>query len=69
MSELKTFRISGSINKRQFFTPMTFNREVRAAKQEMAVERIYNELGSRHRAKRSQISILTIEEVAPQKGE
>ena len=67
MSESKTFRVTGEINKKQFFTPMTFNREIQAVKSEHAVERVYAEMGSRHRAKRIQITILSVEEVESEK--
>jgi large subunit ribosomal protein LX len=67
MSESKTYKITGQIVKKQFFSPMTFSREITAAKQDHAVERIYAEMGSRHRAKRIEITIHSIEEVEPTK--
>ena len=63
MSETKIFRVTGEINKQKFFIPMAFSQEIRAAKMEHAVERVYTEMGSRHRAKRNQITILSVEEV------
>jgi large subunit ribosomal protein LX len=63
MSDRKTFRVKGEIIKQHFFEPMTFNILVVAVKQEHAIEKIYAELGSRHRAKRFQIKIKSIEEV------
>ena len=50
--------------KKHFFEPLTFNKLVAAAKEEHALERIYAELGSRHRAKRHEINVtsVTIEE-------
>jgi large subunit ribosomal protein LX len=42
---------------------MTFNLLVIAVKQEHAIEKIFAELGSRHRAKRFQIKVKSIEEV------
>jgi large subunit ribosomal protein LX len=65
MSETKVFRVTGEINKKKFFVPMTFNQEIRAVKMEHAIERIYAEMGSRHRAKRNQITIFKVEEVQP----
>ncbi len=59
----KVFKITGEINKPLSFEPMTFSKEIRALKMEHAVERVYSEMGSRHRAKRSQIKILSVEEV------
>jgi len=61
---VKLYRIQGDIMKKHFFEPLTFNKLVSAAKEEHALERIYAELGSRHRAKRYEINIssVTIEE-------
>jgi large subunit ribosomal protein LX len=47
---------------------MSFSQEIRAAKMEHAVERVYTEMGSRHRAKRNQITIFSVEEVQPEKA-
>lgn len=55
------FRVTGEIAKPNLKT--TFKKEVRALKPENAREKIYMELGSKHRAKRFQIKILKIEEV------
>lgn len=59
----KLFRIKGEINKAHFFEPMTFNKLVTAVKQEHAMEHVYTELGSKHRAKRFQIKVHSIEQV------
>ena len=56
------YRIKGEIMKRHFFEPLTFNKLIAAAKEEHAVERIYAEMGSRHRAKRTEIKIQSITE-------
>ncbi len=66
MSETKVFRVTGEVNKQRFFIPMTFSQEIRAAKMEHAVEQVYTEMGSRHRAKRNQITIFGVEEVKPE---
>lgn len=58
----KAYRVKGEIMKRHFFEPLTFNKLISAAKEEHAVERIYAEMGSRHRAKRTQIKIQSITE-------
>jgi large subunit ribosomal protein LX len=63
MSERKLYQIKGEINKYHFFEPMKFNMVVTAIKQEHALQKIYSELGSRHRAKRVQISIQSIKEI------
>jgi large subunit ribosomal protein LX len=62
MSEVKIFRVTGKIDKPNWKT--SFSKEVRALKPEHAVERIYKELGSKHRAKRFQIKILKVEEIS-----
>jgi large subunit ribosomal protein LX len=64
MSEVKIFRITGKINKPNWKT--NFRKEVRALKPEDAVEKIYKEFGSKHRAKRFQIKILEVKEISPE---
>ena len=66
MSEVKRFRVSGEIVKSKLFAPMRFMKEVQAANISHAKERIYADLGSRHRAKRYEIRILKVEEVEPE---
>jgi len=61
MSEIKVFRVIGRIDKPNWQTG--FKKEIRALKPEEAVERIYKEMGSKHRAKRFQIKILKVEEI------
>ena len=67
MSEVKVFRVVGKIRKPNFQTD--FRKEVRALKPEEAVERVYMELGSKHRAKRFQIKIIKVEEISPEEIE
>ena len=62
MSEVKVFRITGKIDKPNWKT--NFKKEVRALKPEDAVEKIYKELGSKHRAKRFQIKVLEVKEIS-----
>jgi large subunit ribosomal protein LX len=47
----------------------SFRKEIVAAKPEHAVEKVYAELGSRHRVKRFHIKIANVEEVAPEQIE
>lgn len=61
------FRVMGAIVKPNLRT--TFKKEVRALKPENAKEKIYMELGSKHRVKRFQIKILKIEEISPEEIE
>ena len=64
MSEIKIFRVTGKIVKPNLQTD--FKKELRAMKQEDALERVYKEIGSKHRAKRFQIKIVKIEEIQPE---
>jgi len=61
---VKVFRVLGEIRKPNLKTP--FSKEVIALKPEHAVEKVYTELGSKHRVKRFHIKINKVEEVAPQ---
>ncbi|MEM3578250.1 MAG: 50S ribosomal protein L18Ae [Candidatus Bathyarchaeia archaeon] len=67
MNTLKVFRIKGEIRKPNLET--SFAKEVVAVKPEHAIEKVYAELGSRHRAKRFQIKILSVEEIKPEEIE
>ncbi len=67
MSKLKVFRVTGEIRKPNLET--SFKKEVLVAKPEHAVERVYAELGSKHRAKRFHIKIIKVEEVPPEEIE
>ena len=64
MSKVKVFRIAGKINKPNWKTD--FKKEIRALKPEDAVEKVYKEIGSKHRAKRFQIKISKVEEITPE---
>lgn len=64
---MKVFRVTGEINKPNLQTP--FVKEVVAAKREHAVEKVYAEIGSKHRVKRFHIKILDVEEVSPEEIE
>lgn len=59
---VKQFRVRGEVNKRAFFEPLTFDKLIAASKEEHALEKIYADIGSRHRAKRHEITITSIEE-------
>jgi len=66
MSEIKIFRVTGEIKKPNWQT--SFQKEIRALRQEEAVDRVYKEIGSKHRAKRFQIKILKVEEIKPEEA-
>jgi len=61
MTEVKVFQVTGEIVKPNFQT--TFRKEIRALKPEDAIEKIYKDLGSKHRAKRFQIKIREVKEI------
>ncbi len=61
---MKVFRVTGEIRKPNLRTP--FSKEVLADKSEHAVEKVYAEIGSRHRVKRFYMKILKVEEVSPE---
>lgn len=67
MSEVKVFRVTGKIAKPNLKT--AFKKEIRALKPEDAREKVYMELGSKHRAKRFHIKIFKIEEISPEEIE
>jgi large subunit ribosomal protein LX len=64
MNKVKVFRVTGEIRKSNLKTP--FRKEVMAVKPEHAVEKIYCELGSKHRVKRFHIKIASVEEIPPE---
>lgn len=59
--EVKTFRVEGTISKPGYAMP--FSKNIRALRMEDAVEKIYAELGSQHRAKRVHVKITSVNEV------
>ncbi|NWF87271.1 50S ribosomal protein L18a [Candidatus Bathyarchaeota archaeon] len=58
---MKVFRVTGEIRKPNLKT--SFKKEIIAVKSEHALEKVYAELGSRHRVKRFHIKISNVEEV------
>ncbi len=65
MTEAKDFRVSGLVNKPT--TKIPFAIKLRALKPEDAIEKIYTDLGSRHKARRFEIKIAKVEELKPGK--
>ncbi|TMI32198.1 50S ribosomal protein L18a [Candidatus Bathyarchaeota archaeon] len=62
MSQVKRFRISGEIRKRGENLP--FLKEFNAVKSDDAVENLYADIGSRHKARRFEIRVQKVEEVS-----
>ncbi|MFB3888639.1 MAG: 50S ribosomal protein L18Ae [Candidatus Bathyarchaeia archaeon] len=61
---MKVFRVTGEICKPNLKTP--FVKEVLADKSEHAVEKVYSEIGSKHRVKRFHMTVGKVEEVPPE---
>ncbi|MGA2680821.1 MAG: 50S ribosomal protein L18Ae [Candidatus Bathyarchaeia archaeon] len=59
---MKAFKVTGQINKPNLKTP--FVRELLADKSEHAVEKVFAEIGSRHRVKRCHIKITDVQEIS-----
>jgi len=64
MSEVKKFQIAGEIKKGK--TRIPFNVQISGLKEEHAMQRLYAEMGSRHRARRFEIMISSVQEVKPE---
>ena len=59
---MKVFRVTGEIAKPNLKTQ--FRKEILCEKPEQAKEKVYAELGSKHRVKRCHIKITNVEEVS-----
>jgi large subunit ribosomal protein LX len=59
---MKAYKVTGKIAKPRLNTP--FVRELLADKSEHAVEKVYAEIGSRHRVRRHHITISEVKEVS-----
>ena len=64
---MKAFKVTGQINKPNLSTP--FVRELLADKSEHAVEKVYAEIGSRHRVRRYHIKIISTKEITAEEVE
>jgi large subunit ribosomal protein LX len=62
LSELKKFRITGEIKKGK--TSIPFSVEFNAMKEEHALQRLYADMGSRHRARRFEITVTKVQETS-----
>jgi large subunit ribosomal protein LX len=59
--DVKTFRITGEVKKPRTVIP--FALVMRATKEQEAIERVYAEVGSRHKARRLEIRLKKVEEL------
>ena len=57
----KTFRIQGSYSKRG--VTQEFTKEVQAPSEDRAVDHLYSIIGSNHKVKRAQITLVKVEKV------
>ena len=67
MKKVKVFRVTGEIKKPNLVTP--FAKEVLASKPEHALEKVYAEIGSKHRVKRYYMKISAVDEISPEEIE
>lgn len=67
MTEVRTFRITGEVKKARVTIP--FAVEIRATKDRDAIERLYTDLGSRHKARRAEVKLKKIEELKAESTE
>jgi large subunit ribosomal protein LX len=67
LSEVKTFKATGEVRKPGGNIP--FSIEIRATKEQDAIERLYTDLGSRHKARRLEIRFDKVEELKPSHSE
>ncbi len=70
MSEVKIYRIQGLALFGHDSYPVwrKFSLEVRALNKEHAIEYLYSVMGSRHRIKRANIKIVSVEEIKPEEA-
>ncbi len=61
---IKIFRVKGWFN--QGYERQTFTRELPAISEKQALERIYSEVGSKHKVKRNLINIEEVTEIKPE---
>lgn len=67
MSESKKYRITGEIRKGRGNIP--FSVVFSALKEQQALERLYADMGSRHRARRFEIKVTKITETSEEKAQ
>ena len=65
--ETKIFRISGKFRMGEEL--QIFTKEFRAVSEESGIEKLYTDLGSKHKVKRNRIIIDKIKEIKPEEAE
>lgn len=66
MIVVKTFRVKGEMKKE--FRTLPFSKEIRDIDEKRALEKIYDDLGSRNKLNRKLIKIISIEEIDPKEA-
>ncbi len=68
--EVKIYRIEGYMLISHDKNPrwQLFRKEVLALKPEHALEKVYSELGSRHKLRRKHIRIVSVKEISPEEA-
>jgi large subunit ribosomal protein LX len=66
MDEVKTFKITGYLKKGG--KKISFTKDVKGLKVSDVLEKIYSEIGSRHKAKRFDIKVTDVQESEKAKG-
>ena len=61
---IKIFRVKGWF--KQGYQKQTFTRELPALSEKHALERVYSEMGSKHKVKRNLINIEEVTEIKPE---
>jgi large subunit ribosomal protein LX len=61
LSEVKTFRVNGKVIEPGNI--MSFSKDIRALKQEDAIEQVYLHFGGQHKITRTHIRVASVEEV------
>jgi len=61
VSQVKRFRITGELRKHGDKHP--FKKEIRAVKKEDALQHLYSDMGSRHKARKFEINVQQIDEL------
>ncbi len=61
LSQVKRFKITGELRKGGDKLP--FTKEIRAVKKEDALQHLYSDMGSRHKARKFEINVKQVEEL------
>jgi len=70
LAEIKVYRIIGKmlLSHDHFPEERIFRMEIPAVSEKDALEKVYSDLGSRHKLKRSHIKIIEIKEISPEQA-